>query len=527
MRIVYSYQDEEHVKDFDMDEILIGRPREGSVVHLDLTPDFTVSRSHAKIWVENGRFWIEDKNSATGTLVKGQEIKGKGPWQLQPGDAINMGETILRLEIPKNIIDPYATRPDMLPKGPLEDASQTLDANAPAFASIRNAATDYDRRLALFYELPLKFGEETNIGALLQLIVEWVLKAIPVAKRGAVLIRDQRTGRLLLKACLPANHAAVSIKMAQLAIEQRKAFIWPPSSLLYEIDEDTTRSLVDTLVKHGIESAMYAPMVWRGKALGVLCVDNDESQDVFHKDDLMLLQAVVHHAAMAVANLQLQEDWRRQAEIQSNMLKLVSPQIAERLKQQRGRIRLGGEFCEATTLFSDIRGFVNMSANMSPHDVTDMLEDYFSQLVPIVFKYQGTIDKFVGDAILAVFGSPNPDEHQHIHAVTAAMHMQAAMQEVNARRAAHGKRTGELGIGIHCGEVVHGFFGTPERMEFTVIGDAVNRASRYCDGARGGEVLISREVHQWIWNLIEAEQTFIDTKHEGAFAAYRVKGIKE
>ncbi len=140
------------------------------------------------------------------------------------------------------------------------------------------------------------------------------------------------------------------------------------------------------------------------------------------------------------------------------------------------------------------------------------------------------IDKFVGDAILAVYGSSNADEQQHLHAVQTAMEMQTAMQEVNARRAAQGKCTGEHGIGIHCGEVVHGLIGAKERMEFTVIGDAVNRASRYCDGAGKGEVLISPELHQWVFRNVEVEPTTIATKHEGnltAFRINRIKGVRE
>jgi class 3 adenylate cyclase len=222
----------------------------------------------------------------------------------------------------------------------------------------------------------------------------------------------------------------------------------------------------------------------------------------------------------------LQEELRREAERLANSLKLVSPQIAQQLKQHRGRIRLGGEFHDATILFSDIRGFTKLSATMSPDDVTEMLDDYFSRLVPIVFKHHGAIDKFVGDAILAVFGSPDPDEEQHVHSIRAALEMQEAMREVNGGRAAKGKTTGELGIGINFGEVVHGFIGAAERMEFTVIGDTVNRASRYCDGARGGEVLISPEVYERVFRTVEVEQTTIPTKHEGDLTAYRVKRIK-
>ena len=100
-------------------------------------------------------------------------------------------------------------------------------------------------------------------------------------------------------------------------------------------------------------------------------------------------------------------------------------------------------------------------------------------MVNAIFRHEGTVDKFVGDAILAVFGSPEPDAKQHVNAVQAAMAMQEAIEEINDVRRANHQVVCEIGIGIHCGEVLHGFIGSEERMEFTVIGDAVNRASRY------------------------------------------------
>ena len=535
MQIIYSHKGKEKVFDTKKVEAVIGRPEKGRAVNLDLTPDTMVSRPHARVWLENGQCWIEDLNSARGTQVNGEEIKSKGRRQLQPGDAIRIGETTLRVEIPIPTAlkdsyatkkDPYGTRPDLSVANSIEDATQLLDASIPVFVSATDDLTVTERRLALLYELPLQFGQETRLDALLRLIVERLVDVIPNAMRGSLLIKDRQTEELLLKASLPADKPAVSMTLARQAMEQRKAFVWPPATDSPQGDQDATPPIPPSAAEYCIESAMYAPLLWNDAALGVICVDNSETSPAFDADDLRLLLAVAHHAAMAVANRQLQEDLRREAERLANSLKLVSPQIAERLKQHRGRIRLGGEFHDATILFSDIRGFTKLSATMSPDDVTGMLDDYFSRLVPIVFKHHGEIDKFVGDAILAVFGSPDPDWDQHTHSIRAALEMQEAMREVNGERAAKGKTTGELGVGIHCGEVVHGFIGSAERMEFTVIGDTVNRSSRYCDGARGGEVLISPEVYQRVFRTVEVEQTTIPTKHEGNLTAYRIKRIK-
>jgi adenylate cyclase len=180
-----------------------------------------------------------------------------------------------------------------------------------------------------------------------------------------------------------------------------------------------------------------------------------------------------------------------------------------------------------TILCSDIRGFTRISSEMDAEDVVEMLNNYFACLIDPIFQHDGTIDKFVGDSILAVFGSPEPDAQQQEKAVRAAMAMQRAMIQLNETRKARGQVTCEIGIGVHCGEVLHGFIGSHERMEFTVIGDPVNRAARYCDGAGAGEVLISPEVHQRVWKMMHAEPKEIGTKHEGSFSAFRVRSLRE
>jgi adenylate cyclase len=518
MRIAYSHQGREKIFDRGAAQVLIGRSADGVVVDLDLRPDWTVSPLHARLWFEDGQYWIEDLGSERGTQINDEEIKDQGKRPLGMVDIVKIGETELRIQAPPVTLDSSGKPSSKEASQHILEITPSLDASKAAFTAGDVANLDSVRqRLTLFYELPLQFGEETRLDALLQLIVGRVISVIPGAERGAVLVKD-KNGKLALKAHLPVGRPAVSLTMAQRAMDQRSAFIWPPISL-------SKQTIPDSVGVYRIESAMYAPLLWRGQTFGAVCVDNDTGGG-FSADDLRLLQAVAHHAAMAVANLELHEERQQQMEVLNNMLKLVSPQIGERLKQ-RGQVRLGGEFREVTILLADIRGFTNLSATMSPHDVTQMLEDYFGCLVPVIFKHQGTIDKFVGDAILAVFGSPDADEQQHLHAIQSALDMQAAMKEVNTKRAANDKRTGELGIGIHYGEVVHGLIGTAERMEYTVIGDTVNRASRYCDGADGGEVLISSELYQWVWNLVEAEQTIIATKHEGNLTAYRIKGLRE
>jgi adenylate cyclase len=115
---------------------------------------------------------------------------------------------------------------------------------------------------------------------------------------------------------------------------------------------------------------------------------------------------------------------------------------------------------------------------------------------------------------------------RHEKGVRAALAMQSAMIEVSEKRRRRGQPTCTIGIGVHCGEVLHGFIGSNDRMELTIIGEAANWTARYCDGAAGGEILISPALHQHLWRHIDAELTTIETKHEGNLTAYRLKGLK-
>jgi adenylate cyclase len=178
-----------------------------------------------------------------------------------------------------------------------------------------------------------------------------------------------------------------------------------------------------------------------------------------------------------------------------------------------------------TVLFCDICGFTALSARMDAHDVVGLLNDYFQPLIQVIHQHEGTVDKFVGDAVLAVFGSPEPDLQQHQRAVRAAFELQAAVLATSQARAARGDLTCRVRIGVHCGEVFHGFVGALDRLEFTVIGDAVNRACRYCAGADPGQIVISAELYQRVYACVQSEKITVPSP-EGDLPAYRLKALR-
>jgi len=534
MRIVYSHQGKDESKEFEKTEVVVGRARVGTAVDLDLSADRMVSRPHARVLVdEEGRYWIEDLGSKRGTWVNGEEIKGKQ--RLHRGDAITIGETTLKVEIPEGSgQEAEGGEADgdeglLLEMPEVEYDDRPVETLPPDDAGLARLLTRVEaadantaERLALLYELPLGLAAETRLDALLQTIVERLLQVVPGAGRGALLLSDPATGKLRLKAHTPPDKpAGPSTTLARRAMDLRQPFIWPANPPSQEAEEPIPPP---SIVGFPIECAIYAPLLWQDRVLGVVDVDNFATGATFSSDDLRLLAAVANYAAMAVAHHQLRLDLRQNIKLLERLLTSFSPKIREKLlvEARHGRLRPGGEKSEVTLLCSDIRGFTNLSAGMDAEDVVDLLNECFASLVEAIFKYDGTVDKYIGDAILAVFGSPEPDPQQHDKAVRAALEMQAAMTDLNETRARRGDVTCQIGIGVHCGEVLHGFIGTAERMEFTVIGDAVNRTSRYCDGAGPGEVLISPEVYELVWRQVEAERTSIPTKHEGDLPAYRV-----
>jgi adenylate cyclase len=156
----------------------------------------------------------------------------------------------------------------------------------------------------------------------------------------------------------------------------------------------------------------------------------------------------------------------------------VAPDVYSQLMADPTRARLGGQRREMSVLFSDIRGFTTVSERGQPEEIVAQLNEYFSRMVAVLFAHRGTLDKFVGDMVMALFGAPVDDEWHADHAVAAALDMLRELQELNRRWTAEGRPTLEIGIGINSGDMVAGNIGSETIMSYTVIGDAVNLGSR-------------------------------------------------
>jgi len=183
----------------------------------------------------------------------------------------------------------------------------------------------------------------------------------------------------------------------------------------------------------------------------------------------------------------------------------VTRQVADHL--MKGNQNLGGELVPVTVLFSDIRSFTSISERMDPRALLDFLNEYFAGMVESVMHHHGVVDKFIGDAIMAVFGAPVPEPEDPFRAVQAALEMRERLEKINEGFKERGLPEIRTGIGLHSGQVVAGNMGHSERMEYTVIGDPVNLASRLEGMTKelGCDVLLSEDLFLQVQDRVEAE----------------------
>lgn len=202
--------------------------------------------------------------------------------------------------------------------------------------------------------------------------------------------------------------------------------------------------------------------------------------------------------ALTVAFTKMASGLQERDKLKSTFNKFHSKEIAQKILS--GEVKLGGEKKMATVFFSDIRGFTSMSERMSPDEVVIMLNEYMTEMVKIIQKHHGVVDKYVGDAIMALWGVPNPSSDDAANCVRAALEMREALQTLNMKRRNKGSPELKIGMGIHTGEVLAGNIGSESRLEYTVIGDTVNQASRLESSTKeiGADILISDTTHALI-----------------------------
>ena len=263
--------------------------------------------------------------------------------------------------------------------------------------------------------------------------------------------------------------------------------------------------------------------------IGVIQVINKKDYLPFTKADEELLHTFACHAAIAIENAKLYENIREEERKRGIYQRFLSPQIVDEIMNKAKTISLGGRRQNVTILFSDIRGFTEITEAKPPEYIVDLLNEYFAEMIDVIFKYGGTLDKFIGDGLMAVFGTPIYYKDHAKRGVAAALEMQEKLKALNMRNRKRGFVELAVGIGVNTGSVIAGNIGSEKRMEYTVVGNGVNIASRLEGLAQGGQILITESTYNELKGLkldVEKLKQVQVRGKRGAMDIYWVKSIK-
>lgn len=234
------------------------------------------------------------------------------------------------------------------------------------------------------------------------------------------------------------------------------------------------------------------PIMAKDRTLGVVNISNSGLIS-YTSQDLKLFTAMVTQASGAIENALLHENKLREERIKNNLERYLSPQVAQAVIGAKGEVSLTTSKRKIAMLFSDIRNFTTKCEELEPEQLVAYLNEYFTQMVDVIFNHQGTVNKFVGDMIVAMFGAPTEIVDREYCAIAAAISMQQRIKNLPNEWIRDNFITG---IGISSGEVIVGNIGSPQHMDYTAIGDEMNIASRLQGMAKGGQILVTRSVYE-------------------------------
>ncbi|HEX5434416.1 MAG TPA: adenylate/guanylate cyclase domain-containing protein [Candidatus Angelobacter sp.] len=465
--------------------------------------DASVSRFHAVIKVHDHTVSIADRGSTNGIIRNGEKIDEES--ELQNGDVIQVGQYALRLEKleEKDIQIRRAEWPstlDHIMRGrtgqvPLPRSGQALESPAELAARVRKLERE-NYLLTVLYEAGKALNSKLSMDDLSRQVIA-LTAMIEGVERGFVMLFDE-SGEPMQQSEVVYRDPAHSGNQSQIMLshsvlelirKERQAI------LIDDLSADERFSGSESLRISGLRSAMCAPLMGAERLFGVVYVDNMDKPGAFTQEELNVFSVVAAQAGAAIDNAAAHQKISQQVEQRLALERFLAPEVAEMIAANP-QIRLGGVNQRVSVMFADIRGFTQFSEHTEPARVVEVLNEYFTRVTDVILDHDGMIDKYIGDAVMAVFGVPIAKEDDAGNAVRSAIHIQRLVAEMNRDAAARGWPELAVGIGINTGVVTAGNIGSPRRLDYTVVGDAVNLASRLMDNASGGQILISQPTAQ-------------------------------
>jgi class 3 adenylate cyclase/GAF domain-containing protein len=347
-------------------------------------------------------------------------------------------------------------------------------------------------------EVTKNINSVLEIDPLLNVIMD-LATDIMKAEASSVLLLDKESRELVFRLAL--GDKGQQVKQITLKLDEGVAG-WvacrgEPLIINDVTDDPRFNPDVDKRTGFKTRAIICVPLKLKDELIGVIEVINRRDGKPFNQDDLNLLSIFADHAAISIDKAHLHENIKHQECIKASYERYFSPQIVNEILNTASGVHLGGQRREVSIIFTDLRDFSGFAEHHKPEEVVDYLNEIFKELVDIIFQYQGTLDKFLGDGLMAIFGAPlyQPD-HAH-RAICAALKMQEQIRFINARRQAYGQEVLDMGIGINTGEAIVGNIGSEKRMEYTAIGSVINLAFHLQEISRSGyQVLVTENTYR-------------------------------
>ncbi len=521
------------------ERLALGRGNDNDIV----LSDYSVSRHHALFRLDGETWLVEDLGSTNGIEHNGRPIARAA---LAVGDELKIGIFKLKVEEADETVGLGAKHAEPTPApGPSPGGTEPLLGTATIVRSLADFSADYGlggvvsearvekvkavdqeygtKVFGLLTRLPRLLTQADSVDEILDRVMSIAFEALPV-ERGLILLKpegDVEPVCELLRTrerveTRPQGELPISQTMIETVMRDRVAL------LTYDAQADQRLTGGESIRIHQIRAAMCAPL-WSGdRIIGVMQVDSPFKVGVFGEQDLDLFTALANFAAVAVERIRYAQSAEYERQIRSRLERYHSPAVIEAVMhrdqeaEEEGlrRLRQG----EATVMFADLVGFTAFSELASLDEVAELLRIFFSHSAAVIFERGGTLDKFIGDCVMAFFGAPMPQPDHAERAVRAALDIQRALARWNTERESESLPPLSIRISLNSGPVVVGDIGSDRRVDYTVLGNTVNVAARLEQAvAKPGDIVIGAETHRLLADALPTE----------ALGEFRLKGLKQ
>jgi adenylate cyclase len=486
----------------DKDEVTVGRSADNDVV----IKDALVSRHHAKVHRVGNAWRVTDLGSSNGTRVNDRDPANH---DLRSGDRIQLHKfDILFVDgaQPSLSLTPDAgpAAADPLGSGTVIRSAVDFSALASSMQETLGVPQAGVNRLERLLDIVTKASEallsSTSLDDTLNTVLDLVFEHLNV-DRGCIMLWDEDKQDLEVRCVKQKGDAAEQIRFSRTIAE--KVYRDKVSVLTSDAMSDERFAGGQSIIDLNIRSAMAAPL-WSGERVeGLIYADTPIRTKAFDNFDLDVLSALSNHAAVAIEQSRLQNSIMEQQLVRQKLERYHSPSVIEHITAQGDSVeQLAAHEMEVTVMFADVADFTRRCESMEPRKVADLLNRYFSEMADVVFRHEGTLDKFIGDCLMAVFGAPLAADDHAARAVETALDMRDALEALNEPLPADSRL--QFRIGMHSGRVVAGDIGSVRRSDYTVLGSTVNLAARLESSVAGpGQIVISDTTRRAVQDRFE------------------------